>query len=144
MDANSFTDGVGGTADEDDDADDVDDGQSKMTKEEISMLEKSVKPVQLVLFKVGLLSATSLVMLNNFCSFKKPHMQSRTQQHLFYLSGSESLTRWQPLAKPKVKNLWEYVSCLAMLPLAGTTLTRCLILPTFTVRPTTKLLQIKI
>jgi hypothetical protein len=84
MDADSFADGIGETANEDDDVDDVDDGQSKMTEEEISMLEESVKPVQLVLFKVGLLSATSLVMLNKFCSFKRPHTQSRTQQHSFF------------------------------------------------------------
>jgi hypothetical protein len=45
MDANSFADGIGGTADEDDDLDDVDDGRSEMTKEEISMLEENVKPV---------------------------------------------------------------------------------------------------
>jgi hypothetical protein len=76
-------------ADENDENDDLDNGQSKMTKEEISMLEKSVKPVQLVLFKVSLLSATLLIMLNNFYSFERPCTQSRTQQHLFYLQNPQ-------------------------------------------------------
>ena len=52
MDADGFSDELGGTVMADEDG--SDDGRSEMTEEEISVLDEDVKPVRLVLFKVGL------------------------------------------------------------------------------------------
>jgi hypothetical protein len=85
---------------------DLTDARKEMTDEEIGKLEKSLKPVTLVLQKVRLADKHYKILGNKFIfvSFEKLRMQSKGQQHLFSLNGMLSLIGWLRPPRPRKLN----------------------------------------
>ena len=81
------------------------DGRKGMTAEEIRALERSVKPVRLVLTKVCRLSKVCWHIRLTRCSFGRLLTPLKTPLRLFCLSGSAFSTVWPSRARHMVRRL---------------------------------------